>query len=259
MAAPAADKLNVLFLMSDDLRPELSGYGHPTVQTPNIDALGKAGVRFERAYCQYPLCNPSRTSLLTGRYPTTTGVLDNTRHFRDEHPDIVTLPQHFKQNGYVALRTGKIFHGGLDDTAAWTEGGEPRLTARRRKPLARRTTPRTTDRSPTASSSSKPTASPTPTTRLPTRPSPSCSRTRTSPSSWPAASPSPIARRLRPGGSSTSTTSAAYPCRSTSPRSSPCRPVSRAACLTPNGDLFIDREAYEGRSPRHDPRPTGPR
>ncbi len=128
-AAPAADKLNVLFLMSDDLRPELSGYGHPTVQTPNIDALGRAGVRFERAYCQYPLCNPSRTSLLTGRYPTTTGVLDNTRHFRDDHPEIVTLPQHFKNHGYVALRTGKIFHGGLDDTEAWTEGGEPRRTA----------------------------------------------------------------------------------------------------------------------------------
>lgn len=126
--APAAEKLNVLFLMSDDLRPELSGYGHPTVQTPNIDALGKAGVRFDRAYCQFPLCNPSRTSLLTGRYPTTTGVLENTTHFRDDHPDLVTLPQYFKQNGYVALRTGKIFHGGLDDTAAWTEGGEARRT-----------------------------------------------------------------------------------------------------------------------------------
>jgi arylsulfatase A-like enzyme len=124
--AGETDKLNVLFLMSDDLRPELRCYGHPQVRTPNIDALAKAGVRFERAYCQFPLCNPSRTSLLTGRYPTTTGVLDNLTWFRAAHPDFVSLPEHFKANGYASLRTGKIFHGGIDDTDAWTEGGEPR-------------------------------------------------------------------------------------------------------------------------------------
>jgi arylsulfatase A-like enzyme len=118
--------LNVLFLMSDDMRPELGCYGHPMVKSPNIDALAKAGVRFDRAYCQYPLCNPSRTSLLTGRHPTTTGVLENTTYFRDAHPDWVTLPEHFKANGYVALRTGKIFHGGIDDLQSWTEGGEAR-------------------------------------------------------------------------------------------------------------------------------------
>jgi arylsulfatase A-like enzyme len=119
-------KLNVLFLMSDDLRPVLGCYGHPVVKSPNLDALAKAGVRFDRAYCQYPLCNPSRTSLLTGRHPTTTGVLDNTRYFRTAHPDWVTLPEHFKANGYVALRAGKIFHGGIDDLQSWTEGGEAR-------------------------------------------------------------------------------------------------------------------------------------
>jgi arylsulfatase A-like enzyme len=124
--AAGAAKLNVLFLMSDDLRPELGCYGHPHVQTPHIDALAAAGVRFDRAYCQFPLCNPSRTSLLTGRHPTTTGVLDNLTWFRAAHPDFVSLPQHFKANGYVSLRTGKIFHGGIDDTDAWTEGGEPR-------------------------------------------------------------------------------------------------------------------------------------
>src|SRR5262245_15795261 len=128
LAAPAAaadaKKLNVLFLLSDDMRPALGCYGHPTVQSPNIDALAKAGVRFDRAYCQYPLCNPSRTSLLNGRHPTTTGVRDNTIYFRDAHPDWVTLPQHFKANGYASLRTGKIFHGGIDDPDSWTEGGE---------------------------------------------------------------------------------------------------------------------------------------
>jgi arylsulfatase A-like enzyme len=128
-AAPAADpakKPNVLFILSDDMRPELGCYGHPVVTSPNIDALAKAGVRFDRAYCQYPLCNPSRTSMLTGRHPTTTGVLDNTVAFRDAHPDWVTLPQHFKANGYAALRTGKIFHGGIDDPESWTEGAEPK-------------------------------------------------------------------------------------------------------------------------------------
>jgi arylsulfatase A-like enzyme len=125
-AADQPKKLNVLFLMSDDMRPELGCYGHPIVQSPNIDALAKAGVRFDRAYCQYPLCNPNRTSLLTGRHPTTTGVLDNTTYFRDAHPDWVTLPEHFKANGYVSLRTGKIFHGTIDDLQSWTEGGEAR-------------------------------------------------------------------------------------------------------------------------------------
>ena len=121
-----ARKLNVLFLMSDDLRPELGCYGHPSVKTPNIDGLARAGVRFERAYVQFPLCNPSRSSLLTGRYPTTTGVLDNRTWFGAAHPDFVTLPKHFKANGYATLRTGKIFHGGIDDFEAWTEGGEKR-------------------------------------------------------------------------------------------------------------------------------------
>src|SRR3954451_1900561 len=125
-AAFAADppKYNVLFLMSDDLRPELGCYGNAQIQTPNIDALAKAGVRFDRAYCQYPLCNPSRSSLLTGHFPANTGVLDNTAYFRTAHPDWITLPQLFKQNGYATLRAGKIFHGGIDDVPSWTEGAE---------------------------------------------------------------------------------------------------------------------------------------
>lgn len=126
-AADAADppkKLNVLFILSDDMRPDLGCYGHPQVKSPNIDALAKAGVRFDRAYCQYPLCCPSRTSVLTSRLPTTTGVLRNTQDFRKMHPTLVTLPEHFKANGYVTLRAGKIFHGGLDDAQSWTEGAE---------------------------------------------------------------------------------------------------------------------------------------
>ncbi len=118
-------RLNVLFLIADDLRPELGAYGHPFVKSPNIDRLAARGTRFDRAYAQYPLCNPSRTSLLTGRYPTETGVMDNNKYFRAEHPDWVTLPQYFKNNGYSTLRTGKIFHGGIDDQVSWTEGGEP--------------------------------------------------------------------------------------------------------------------------------------
>src|SRR5947209_11324710 len=127
-AAPAADGKwpNVLFLISDDMRPDLGCYGHPLVKSPHLDALAAAGVRFDRAYCQFPLCNPSRTSLLTGRYPVHTGVLDNRTWFGAAHPDFVTLPKYFKANGYATLRSGKIFHGGIDDTDAWTEGVEPR-------------------------------------------------------------------------------------------------------------------------------------
>jgi arylsulfatase A-like enzyme len=126
-AAHGADpgRPNVLFLMADDLRPELGCYGAP-VQTPNIDALAAAGVRFERAYVQYPLCCPSRSSMLTGRHPDHTGVYDNTTWFGAAHPDWKSLPRYFKDQGYASLRAGKIFHGGIDDYDAWTAGGEPR-------------------------------------------------------------------------------------------------------------------------------------
>jgi iduronate 2-sulfatase len=123
--AAETNKLNVLFIISDDLRTELGCYGSKLAKTPNLDKLVAQGVRFERAYCQYPLCNPSRASMLTGRHPGTTGVLGNRTDFRALHPDWVTLPQLFKQNGYVSLRTGKIFHGGIDDAISWTEGGDP--------------------------------------------------------------------------------------------------------------------------------------
>ena len=118
-------KYNVLFISSDDLRPELGAYGVVGIKTPNIDRLASRGTRFDRAYAQYPVCNPSRTSLLTGRYPTETKVMNNNDYFRRIDPSTVTLPQYFKNNGYATLRSGKIFHGGIDDEVSWTEGGEP--------------------------------------------------------------------------------------------------------------------------------------
>jgi arylsulfatase A-like enzyme len=131
-SAAYGQKLNVLLLAVDDLRPELGCYGNKLIDTPNFDRLAKAGVRFERAYCQYPLCCPSRSSLLTGRHPNTTGVMDNRTYFRAVHPEFASLPQHFQSQGYTTARTGKIFHGGIDDTEYWNIGGEPRVDQKTR-------------------------------------------------------------------------------------------------------------------------------
>ncbi len=123
-AARPVRPMNVLFFMSDDMRVELGCYASMFgAKTPNLDALANAGVRFDRNYCQFPLCNPSRSSMMTGRRPTETGVLGNRDAFRKIHPDWISLPQLYKENGYASLRTGKIFHGGIDDPKAWSEGG----------------------------------------------------------------------------------------------------------------------------------------
>jgi arylsulfatase A-like enzyme len=121
-AAPvqAGKKLNVLFIAVDDLRPELGCYGVSGIKSPSIDALAGRGMRFERAYCQQAVCSPSRTSLLTGRRPDTTKVYDLETHFRKNLPDVITLPQHFKDNGYHTQAFGKIYHGGLDDRPSWS-------------------------------------------------------------------------------------------------------------------------------------------
>lgn len=113
----AAEPLNVLFIAIDDLRPELGCYGRPVV-SPHIDKLASEGMLFERAYVQVALCMPSRASMLTGRRPDTTGVVDFTVKFRSVLPDVVTLPQYFKNNGYHAEGAGKIFHH--DDRASWS-------------------------------------------------------------------------------------------------------------------------------------------
>src|SRR5262245_16039765 len=100
-------KYNVLFIVSDDCRPELGTYGVTGIKTPNIDKLASQGTQFNHAYAQFPVCNPSRTSFMTGRYPTETKVLNNNDYFRKIDPTTVTLAQYFMNNGYVTLRSGK--------------------------------------------------------------------------------------------------------------------------------------------------------
>jgi arylsulfatase A-like enzyme len=116
--------LNVLFLMSDDMRPELACYASRfNAHSPNIDRLASQGVRFDRNYCQFPLCGPSRSSLFTAHIPRETGVLGNAQDGGAPvaHPDWSTLPRLFKENGYTTLRTGKLFHPGQDDHNGWTD------------------------------------------------------------------------------------------------------------------------------------------
>jgi iduronate 2-sulfatase len=132
------ERLNVLLLIADDMNNAIGCYGRPLVQTPHIDALARRGIRFDRAYCQFPLCGPSRASFLTGYRPDKTGVTDNFKpsvDFRHQLPDAVTLPQLFKQNGYYTARTGKIFHMDVpkgvgtneyQDPQSWNHSSSPK-------------------------------------------------------------------------------------------------------------------------------------
>ena len=108
-AAADAPKLNVLYVVADDLRADLGCYGGPA-KTPTLDALAARGVRFANAYCQQAVCNPSRSSFLTGRRPDDLRLWNNGTHFREKNPDVVTLPLWFKEQGYVTRGVGKIFH-----------------------------------------------------------------------------------------------------------------------------------------------------
>ena len=117
----ATPRVNVILICADDLNTDLGCYGHPLVKSPAIDRLAARGVRFDRAYCQYPVCNPSRTSFLSGRRPSTTRVIDNVTPPRTHQPGVVFLPEHFRRHGYRTLKVGKIFHTGdkFEDAASW--------------------------------------------------------------------------------------------------------------------------------------------
>jgi len=105
----ARERPNVLFIVADDFRTELASYGS-IAKTPQFDRLAKSALQFDRAYCQQALCNPSRSSMLTGRRPDSLRLWHNGTHFRDMNPNIVTLPQWFQQHGYQTRCVGKIFH-----------------------------------------------------------------------------------------------------------------------------------------------------
>ncbi len=110
--AGAAEKPNILFIAIDDLRPELGCYGSETAVTPNLDALAKRGLLFNRTYCQQAICRPSRAGWMTGARPETTGLFHNYVSLRELQPEILTPPQHLIAHGYDTAYVGKIFHPG---------------------------------------------------------------------------------------------------------------------------------------------------
>jgi len=116
----SSKRLNVLFVVFDDLRPELACYGHPQIVSPHIDALARDGVLFQHAYCQQAICAPSRASVLSGCRPDTTRVYDLQTPLRSAMPDVVSMPEHFKNHGYETVSIGKVYHHAKDDLQGWS-------------------------------------------------------------------------------------------------------------------------------------------
>ncbi|MDB4809969.1 sulfatase [bacterium] len=128
----AEDQPNIVFLMSDDLNTALSGFAHPQCKTPELDKLADRGIRFENMHCQYPVCGASRASLMSGLYPYTNGTMGNVGTLRGNMPNVLTMSQLFRQNGYHVGRISKIYHMGIpgeivagtaerDDPHSWDE------------------------------------------------------------------------------------------------------------------------------------------
>ncbi len=120
-AFSADTRPNVLFIAVDDMRPELGCYGNKIIKSPNIDRLAARGTVFNHAYVSQAVCSPSRTAMMTGLRPDTTKVWDLETHFRVAQPDCITLPQHFKMNGYWCSALSKIYHAGFEDGRSWNE------------------------------------------------------------------------------------------------------------------------------------------
>ena len=147
-AAFAKDgKLNVLFIAADDMNCDLSAYGNSQVKTPNLERLARMGVRFDNAYCQQPLCGPSRASIMTGLRPDTLDMHTLKHELRIKNPDVVTMGQMFRNNGYFSARAGKIYHYGNpgqigtdanDDPATWDVRFNPAGIDKTREPMITR-------------------------------------------------------------------------------------------------------------------------
>lgn len=121
----AAQRPNVLFIVCDDLNRHVSTSAYRHIKTPALEALAAEGMTFNRAYCQYPVCGPSRASFLSGLYPESTGVVDNIADIREKRPGTPSMPQVFKQDGYWTAHVGKVFHTPKTDPGevAWDAKG----------------------------------------------------------------------------------------------------------------------------------------
>jgi iduronate 2-sulfatase len=148
--AQRAQRRNVLFIATDDMNNDLGCFGHPLVKSPHIDRMASDGIRFNKAYCQMPFCSPSRTSVMTGLGPDATGIYELQTHFRTTIPNVVTLSQHFRRNGYYAARVGKIYHygnpgqigtDGLDDKESWDHVVNPKGIDKDEEPVLTNYTP----------------------------------------------------------------------------------------------------------------------